>query len=204
MEKQKGNRTVRYIRQRKDGVSILDHMLAMHSAPTLMGHKTANLFNYKIALDAEMRILIAGFLQKSRLKGIYIRTMCRCENCVGVLVYNRSMLAEYLSRRSHAALLDWFGYGRDLEVEGKLDILRERFESGSGFPHEIGLFLGYPPADVMGFVRHGAKKAKFCGYWQVYGDEKASRKQFGHYNSCRQYLCSQVQKGFTIAQALNI
>ena len=185
-------------------VSILDKMLAFHSAPTLMGQKTANFFNYKKEIAGVMQELITEFLQKSQKKGIYIRTLCRCENCVGVLVYNRLMMEEYLSKRSHVSLLHWFGYGRELGMDEKLALLKNRFENDPCFPHEIGLFLGYPPADVMGFVRYGAKKAKTCGCWQVYGCEEESRKRFECYKACKQYLCSQVEKGLTVAQVLKI
>jgi len=28
------------------------------------------------------------------------------------------------------------------------------------FPHEVGFFLGYPPEDVVGFMKHNAKECK--------------------------------------------
>ena len=35
-------------------------------------------------------------------------------------------------------------------------------ESGE-FPHEVGLFLGYPPEDVKGFIDHRANNFKCAG-----------------------------------------
>ena len=29
-----------------------------------------------------------------------------------------------------------------------------RLQENEGFPHEIGLFLGYPPEDVLGFIEN--------------------------------------------------
>ena len=44
-------------------------------------------------------------------------------------------------------------------------------ESGD-FPHEVGLFLSYPPEDVKGFINHRAGGFKCAGLWKVCGDEE--------------------------------
>lgn len=41
----------------------------------------------------------------------------------------------------------------------------QRFEA---FPHEIGLFLSYPPEDVRGFIEHKGHESKCEGCWKVY------------------------------------
>ena len=41
-------------------------------------------------------------------------------------------------------LLEQFGYHREESLETKLDRLASRAAGQGGFPHEIGLFLGYP------------------------------------------------------------
>ena len=52
------------------------------------------------------------------------------------------------------------------------------------FPHEIGLFLGYAPEDVDGFIRLGAGRAKCVGTWKVYGDLEAAKKKFALFQKC--------------------
>ena len=42
--------------------------------------------------------------------------------------------------------------------------LRERSRS-AGFPHEIGIFLGYPAHDVRGFIENGGKNCRFIWCW---------------------------------------
>ena len=59
-----------------------------------------------------------------------------------------------------------------------------RLHENADFPHEIGLFLGYPPEDVDGFIRNGARCAKCVGPWKVYGDEQAARCKFAQYRKC--------------------
>ena len=73
-------------------------------------------------------------------------------------------LRDPLSRK----LLSECGY----ECEGAnacLAKLISRMRTEEGFPHEVGLFLGYPPADVDGFM-HRKNGCKLCGLWKVYDD----------------------------------
>ena len=53
-----------------------------------------------------------------------------------------------------------------------------------GFPHEIGLFLGYPLQDVLGFIENRGQGSKLVGTWKVYGDEEAARRTFARYKKC--------------------
>ncbi len=44
------------------------------------------------------------------------------------------------------------------------------------FPHEIGLFLGYPLEDVKSFIENKADCSKCSGCWKVYGNEQEALK----------------------------
>lgn len=46
--------------------------------------------------------------------------------------------------------------------------LRIRINSSKTFPHEIGLFLGYPVEDVKGFIENKGENCVKCGAWKVY------------------------------------
>ena len=70
------------------------------------------------------------------------------------------------------------------------------------FPHEIGLFLDYPVADVVGFARKGGADWKLCGYWKVYHDVEAARERFACFDACRACLCRMLAAGNTISQLL--
>ena len=72
--------------------------------------------------------------------------------------------------------------------------LVRRLNRGKDFPHEIGLFLGYPAEDVSGFIRHGARCAKCVGTWKVYGDEESARKKFALYQKCTRLYCEAYRK----------
>ena len=52
------------------------------------------------------------------------------------------------------------------------------------FPHEIGVFLGYPLQDVKGFIENNGRNSKYTGLWKVYGDKAASIRMFKKYRKC--------------------
>ena len=68
------------------------------------------------------------------------------------------------------------------------------------FPHEIGLFLGYPPEDVRGFIEEGAAKCKCTGCWKVYGDVERAQKLFAAYKKCTAVYQKQHAQGKSIEQ----
>ena len=70
-------------------------------------------------------------------------------------------------------------------------------ESGE-FPHEVGLFLSYPPEDVQGFIDHRACDFKCAGLWKVYGDEQQAQRLFSRFKHCTEDYCARWQTGWDI------
>lgn len=109
--------------------------------------------------------------------------------------------AAALLHSSCSTLLETAGYFRGNTVEEDLERLSQRLCRSEGvFPHEIGLFLGYPPEDVTGFVRHRGQNFKFCGHWKVYSNEQKARRIFECYDRCRCAVCNRLAEGMSIPQ----
>ena len=70
-----------------------------------------------------------------------------------------------------------------------------RFED---FPHEIGLFLGYPLEDVKGFIVNAGKNSKSTGYWKVYGNVAESEKLFRCFKKCFTVMSSLFERGYSL------
>jgi len=66
-----------------------------------------------------------------------------------------------------------------------IENLQERLRSSSDFPHEIGLFLGYPLEDVRGFIENAGQNCKCTGCWKVYCNECETVKLFMKYKKCK-------------------
>ena len=89
-------------------------------------------------------------------------------------------------------------------LEEQLTLLAERYESyqkhGSAFPHEIGLFLEYPLADIEGFIEHQGKDALESGYWKVYGDVEQARAAFRLYDELKAALTTMLAAGVSFRE----
>ena len=70
------------------------------------------------------------------------------------------------------------------------------------FPHEIGLFLGYPYEDVIGFIKNKGKNYTYCGYWKTYGDPEISKKKFQQFQKCVFEYKRMYEKGKVIKQLI--
>ena len=99
-----------------------------------------------------------------------------------------------------AWLLTRAGYPAGGDLEALLAALSGRLGQGGPFPHEVGLFLGYPPEDVEGFCRHGGRNYKLSGPWKVYGRVEEARARFRAFHRCRDALYRRVEEGRTLAQ----
>ena len=110
-----------------------------------------------------------------------------------VLVYNDKSLYNVLFDKDNKDFLEGEGY-KYSTVNEAVSELKERINR-EGFPHESGVFLGYPLADVKGFIASPEKGVKLCGYWKVYSDEKSAAEKFRRYRKCTESICEKMSKG---------
>ena len=78
--------------------------------------------------------------------------------------------------------------------------LVEKLRKDSEFPHEIGLFLGYPAEDVKGFIENKAASSKCSGCWKVYGDEQTAMNLFEEYRKCTEICYRKWKNGADVEQ----
>ena len=109
-------------------------------------------------------------------------------------LYRPAGLRRDLRDAQASELLRQAGYG-DESCERCVVRLACRFRESKEFPHEVGLFLSYPPEDVKGFIENRAANAKCTGVWKVYGDERQARQTFAKYKKCTQVYCERWQSG---------
>ncbi len=177
--------------------------LAFHTAPTLLGIKCSNLMSLPLhGFDVDS--YSETFNRKAASKGLKIKTLCECSERRLVLICNEKLLKKRLSEPETRRMLSEFGYSWDMSCSECLDMLSERIRTSGEFPHEIGIFLGYPLEDVEGFIRRKGEKCKLCGYWKVYGSVENAKRIFDNYDKCRKFLCNKLNEGEDIYHALRI
>lgn len=171
-----------------------EEAMAYHCAPSMLGIKPADLFTWPAGTEQELetyRIALAG-------KGICLRCL-RQKGKFLLLVYRPERLEKCLACPKVRNMLMEEGYPVEGDLENMLAHLSCRLQEEE-FPHEIGLFLGYPPEDVEGFCRHQGQNYKLCGCWKVYGDADAAKRYFDRCNRCRNALCCRVKAGVRLTE----
>jgi hypothetical protein len=120
-----------------------------------------------------------------------------------VILFEKGLLERTIAREPVRSLLSDMGYAGKKAVPETggslafvyLECLRQKFEEFHQFPHEIGLFLGYPPDDVLGFMKHKGQHYKLNGCWKVYGNVEKAIRDFRCYDECRRYMKTYLQGG---------
>lgn len=177
-----------------------EYSIIKNCSPTLAGIKTGNLFCVTYQNDNEKTEVLRKWNKMFLKKGLRVVPF---ENKYGgelVYIYRISRLSEDLSQTAARRILTERGYCPDcLSCPEKcVAALSKRIKSGGEFPHEIGIFLGYPPEDVRGFIEK--RKCKFTGCRKVYGDVAAAKKQFSQYKKCTEIYSRLYFNGRSIEQ----
>ncbi len=172
-------------------------LLVRHCSPTLAGMKTGTIFPCSFEDVEDMRESIRSLNRILVKKGLRVLPLQFQNNRALIYVYRPSKLSQDLQHDTACRLLQERGYTTEMPERCVIHLM-QRLNDSQGFPHEIGLFLGYPPEDVNGFIENGAKGCKCVGYWKVYGDEAAAQKTFAKFKKCTQVYCDLWAKGKSI------
>ena len=180
-----------------------EDLVIRHCAPTLAGIKTGNLFSCACPCKAALTKELCRLNRKLVPKGIRILPLKVRKGRALIYVYRPNALECDLADHRSRGLLLRYGYTPGDSNRCVIHLIR-RLRSDGEFPHEIGIFLGYPLEDVDGFITHQGENCKLCGCWKVYGNVEQARRTFASYEKCRVFLCAKLSKGCNILQALKI
>lgn len=182
----------------------LDHLFAAHCAPALAGVKPANVVSCRTADHPDLEGQLEHYRRAFACRGVSFRSLSACAGRTLILVYRPKLLAEQLGQPSVAQALASFGYEDAAPLEEQLDRLSGRIAAGGGFPHELGLFLGYPAEDVLGFVAHAGQGYKLSGPWKVYGDVEAAKRTFDRMARVSRTLTRYVEGGSSLFRLFSV
>lgn len=170
----------------------MERGLIEHCAPTLAGIKCASLFNYFHEGEPLVREELEEINAMLNEKGVSVEVLLWKEKSALIYTYRTSMLERELCQPGVFELLEKYGY-KNKKTDECLKHLKKRLFHNSCFPHEIGLFLGYPLEDVQGFIENGGKNCQSCGVWKVYCNKEEKDKLFRKFQKCtdvyRQVFC---------------
>ena len=175
-----------------------EEALIDHCSPTLAGIKTGNLFRLAYATKGEMTSSVRGWNKSLRDKGLRVVPLEYRDGYALLYVYRPALLSGALLCDGARELLCERGYSVEFP-DRCVACLAKRLAEQRKFPHEIGLFLGYPPEDVRGFIEN-RQSCKTVGAWKVYGDVNRAEKTFKKYKKCAEIYKKAWREGRSVEQ----
>lgn len=174
----------------------LKTQLALQCAPLLTGIKLSNLLTVARDHAEDVERLF-------RDTDITVHTLYRTEHRITLLLFREKELLAYLNRKEVKETMKLFGYQtlRLIDIFEKLCARYQKYMSDhQSFPHELGLLLGYPVEDVVGFIENEGRNYLYSGYWKVYGNVTRARSTFERYNAAREEAIRLISAGMEITE----
>ena len=178
-----------------------EKILIENCSPTLAGIKTANLVSLEYTDPALAAEDIRDMNRLFVCKGLRAVPLAYLKSHVLLYLYRPDKLRQDMTNKLARDILKEYGYSCS-NPDTCVAQLARRIRSSSSFPHEIGLFLGYPAADVDGFIRHKDQGCKAVGFWKVYSDVESAQRTFAKYRKFTRIYRDQWKKGKTIEQLM--
>ena len=146
---------------------MLERALIDHGSPTLANMKAGSLFTSSCADATGFRAEFRRVQAALESRGVSLTILRVQQERALVYVYRQEALAALLAQADVQAFL------------------RQRLAESPCFPHEIGVFLGYPLSDVVAFMRDGGRGCRCSGCWKAYTNECEAMRVFQRYKACR-------------------
>ena len=177
----------------------MERVLLTHCAPTLAGLKCANLVRLT-GPRAELEAAAQAWRATLAPRGVHVRTARWDGDSALLYLYREGHLRREWEKPGAADFLRRHGYEPGAAVQENVELLLRRIARRPCFPHEIGLFLGYPLEDVQGFIENCGKHYRLCGCWKVYGDPQAALRCFARYEKCARVYLQCYQNGHSLSR----
>ena len=183
----------------KDISRTFEAVLVRQCAPTLAGMKPGSIFCFNHSPLEVSRQKVCQWNKQLEPFGLTVQILLERpgSSSVIVFVYRHNRLEQMLSDDAYQSFLAEAGYERT-NLDGLLEQLAYRLRTQPEFPHEIGVFLGYPLRDVIGFIENHGRNFTCCGFWKSYGDPAEMQVCFACYRRCIQTYVAMFEQGIPI------
>lgn len=176
--------------------ALFDSLLAVHGAPTLAGIKTANLFPVR----SDQPDMVRELRRANRVladKGMRLIPLRKRKESTLMYLFRPQKLREDLCDPEAERILQEKGYPCPDPVKCICQLIRH-LNKDEQFPHEIGLFLGYPPSDVRCFMEDSREGVQCTGCWKAYSNKEKAEETFRRYKACTRIYVQALKKGKTL------
>lgn len=178
----------------------IETQLALQCAPLITGLKVSNL----LIISKGNEEVVKRILNRT---GISYYRLIQTRTKTTFLLFRRNELEEFLADENVRNVFMKAGY-KSLQIGKILRTFSLRYEAymqgDKCFPHEMGLLLGYPVEDVVGFVENNGKNFLYSGYWKVYENQKAKVKLFDKFKVAEETLIHLLSNGLSMSDIIDI
>ena len=183
----------------RDISRTFEAVLVRQCAPTLAGMKPGSIFCFNHSPLEVSRQKVCQWNKQLAPFGLTVQILLErpSSSSVIVFVYRHNRLEQMLSDDAYQSFLAQAGYERT-NLDDLLEQLAQRLRTQPEFPHEIGVFLGYPLRDVIGFIENHGRNFTCCGFWKSYGDPAEMQVCFACYRRCIQTYVAMFEQGISI------
>lgn len=162
--------------------------IGFQCAPVIKGIKASNLVVVQKGCWQHLTALL-------RQNGVEILLLCQLEQRDALLLFRKELLEARVKDKAVQTFLVNYGYD-DFSLSAVLKNLKGRYQSylfkKADFPHEMGIFLGYPMWDVQGFIENEGRHCLHSGYWKVYANPDWARRLFNVYDQVREEVLKNI------------
>ena len=185
-----------------DDILHFYHWMTVELAPTVKGGKPSTILTLA---DIRGNALLTlwrrhgdQFLRHSKVRFLVLRQSANQES---ILFYRPEILEKCLTTQGHKRFLASLGYPVEQGLEACLDLLKQRFKHAC--PHEIGIILGIPLKDVLGFMGLSDLPLTCRKEWCIYGNPDESLMIIDRFAQDRSTVLEHLANGMTCYEIMN-
>lgn len=176
----------------------LNQIFIRSSSPSVCGLKPVNLFT------VSSEIFSAEILREWQIivkeQELTVSAFKISDRTTMLFIYNKKWIQEIIENPAVVLYLEKKGYSSIQDTNKTIQDLFSRLKSKKDFPHEVGIFLGYPFDDVIKFEEHQGKSCKYCGYWKAYCNPEKAKECCNRFRECSQMCAKWFDEGYSIPQ----
>ncbi len=170
--------------------------LALETAEVLAGVKPANLLNMPKKRHRLEYNFYSAWQEHGReileTTGLQVEIMADRAGSLLLFIYRTDSLQALLERTTVRSFLRKAGYPDSFDLQMALARLKTGINA-TDFPHEMGVFLGYPLKDVAGFMGWVNLPSSGHALWKFYGNPERSIKLARAFRNCRQRMAKRLE-----------
>lgn len=134
--------------------------------------------------------------------GIQLKTIKTDDGSILFFSYNLCWIDQILKDPFIRSYLLGKKYPVKYGTKAILNEFFARLKRRESFPHEAGIFLGYPFEDVISFEKYEGKNCKYCGYWKSYTNPEEAKNCCHRYVNCSRMCKQWFDQGLSVSQII--